>query len=52
MDAKQEVAANGHLQVTGARGTRRWRAFWWDADGKHTRVIGKAWVQSLSLIHI
>ena len=46
MNAKQEVAANGHLQVIGARGTRRWRAFWWDADGKHTRVIGKAWVQS------
>ena len=21
-------------------------AFWWDVDGKHTRVIGKAWVQS------
>ncbi len=37
MNAKQEVAANGHLQVIGARGTRRWRAFWWDADGLCSR---------------
>ena len=46
MNERQEVAANGHLQVIGARAGRRWRAFWWDADGKHSRVIGKAWVQS------
>jgi len=46
VNEKQEVAANGHLQVIGARGNRRWRAFWWDADGKHSRVLGKAWVQS------
>lgn len=46
MNAKQEVAAQGHLQVIGARGSRRWRAFWWDADGKHSRVLGPAWVQS------
>ena len=46
MNGKQEVDANGHLQVIGTRGSRRWRAFWWDADGKHSRVIGKAWVQS------
>lgn len=46
MNVKQEVATNGHLQVIGERGARRWRAFWWDADGKHSRVIGKAWVQS------
>jgi integrase len=45
VNAEQEVAANGHLQVVGARGSRRWRAFWWDADGKHSRVLGKAWVQ-------
>jgi integrase len=46
MDSKQEVAANGHLQVIGGRGNRRWRAFWWDADGKHSRVLGPAWAQS------
>jgi integrase len=34
------------LQVIGGRGKRRWRAFWWDADGKHSRVLGPAWVQN------
>ncbi len=43
---KPELAPNGHLQVTGDRGSRRWRAFWWDADGKHSRGVGEAWVQS------
>ena len=42
---KQEVAAQGHLQMIGDRGNRRWRAFWWDADGKHSRVLGPAWVK-------
>jgi hypothetical protein len=46
VNGRQEVAAHGHLQVVGERGRRRWRAFWWDADGKHSRVIGPAWVQS------
>jgi len=46
MNGKQEVESSGHLQVIGERGRRRWRAFWWDADGKHTRVLGPAWVQS------
>src|SRR3984885_12511013 len=32
--------------MIGARGNRRWRAFWWDADGKHSRVLGPAWAQS------
>ncbi|MGH2849150.1 MAG: tyrosine-type recombinase/integrase, partial [Solirubrobacteraceae bacterium] len=32
--------------MIGERGRRRWRAFWWDADGKHSRVLGPAWVQS------
>jgi integrase len=41
-----ELAPSGHLQVIGGRGNRRWRAFWWDADGKHSRVLGRAWVQS------
>jgi integrase len=43
---KQEVVAHGHLQVIGGRGNRRWRAFWWDADGKHSRVLGRAWAQN------
>jgi integrase len=38
------VDPQGHLQVTGGRGRRRWRAFWVDADGKHSRVLGPAWV--------
>jgi integrase len=48
MEKRQEVKPNGHLQVISDRGRqhRRWRAFWWDADGKHSRVLGKAWVQS------
>jgi len=46
VNGKQEVAAHGHLQVIGDRGRRRWRAFWSDADGKHSRVLGPAWVQS------
>ncbi len=46
MDARQEVDSHGHLQMIGERGNRRWRAFWWDADGKHSRVLGPAWAQS------
>lgn len=43
---KPNVVSHGHLQVIGARGNRRWRAFWWDADGKHSRVLGPAWAQN------
>lgn len=46
MSGKQEVVSSGHLQVIGGRGRRRWRAFWWDADGKHSRVLGPAWVEN------
>jgi len=46
VSGQQEVAPNGHVQVIGGRGNRRWRAFWWDADGKHSRVLGKAWAQN------
>ena len=46
MNPKQEVVANGHLQVIGEGRNRRWRAFWWDADGKHTRVLGPAWAKN------
>ncbi|MGH2914360.1 MAG: tyrosine-type recombinase/integrase [Solirubrobacteraceae bacterium] len=34
------------MQIIGDRGNRRWRAFWWDADGKHSKVLGRAWAQS------
>jgi hypothetical protein len=44
MGDRQKVQAEGHHQVIGDRGNRRWRAFWWDADGKHSRVLGPAWV--------
>jgi integrase len=46
VNSRQEVLGSGHLQVVGQRGSRRWRAFWWDADGKHSRVLGPAWVTS------
>jgi integrase len=46
MSLEPDVSANGHLQVIGRRGSRRWRAFWWDADGKHSRVLGPAWAQN------
>ena len=45
-DVESDLPSNGHLQVIGDRGHRRWRAFSWDADGKHSRVLGRAWVQS------
>ncbi len=46
MTGKQEVVSHGHLQVIGGRGGRPWRTFWWDADGKHSRVLGPAWAQN------
>ena len=46
MHPEQEVVAHGHLQIIGESGNRRWRAFWWDADGKHTRVLGPAWAKN------
>ncbi len=45
MRATQEIDSQGHLQLVGERGNRRWRAFWWDADGKHSRVLGPAWAK-------
>jgi len=39
---------SGHLQVVGSRGNRKWRAYWHDADGKHARIIGRAWVKASS----
>jgi integrase len=39
------VTPSGHLQITGAKGARKWRAYWQDADGKHARILGPAHVR-------
>jgi integrase len=44
--SSEPATPNGHLQIIGDRGNRRWRAFWWDADGKHSRILGRAWAKS------
>ncbi len=46
MNPPTDVTPNGHLKVVGNRSGRRWRAYWYDADGKHARILGKAWVQN------
>jgi integrase len=35
----------GHLQVKGGRGARAFYALWRDADGRHQRRLGPAWVK-------
>jgi len=35
----------GHLQVKGARGARAFYALWRDADGRHQRKLGPAWIK-------
>ena len=35
----------GHLQVKGVRGARAFYALWRDADGRHQRKLGLAWVK-------
>lgn len=46
MALAETPTAHGHVQIIGGRGARRWRAFWWDADGKHSRVLGPAWIKN------
>lgn len=41
MDA---VRPSGHLQVVQRAGGQRWHALWRDADGRHQKVLGPAWV--------
>ena len=36
---------SGHVQVVERRSGRRWHALWRDADGRHQRVLGPAWVK-------
>jgi integrase len=40
-----EVRPSGHLQVVDRGGGRRWHALWRDADGRHQKVLGPAWVK-------
>jgi integrase len=35
----------GHIQVKGARGARAFYALWRDANGRHQRKLGPAWVK-------
>lgn len=42
MDA---VRPSGHLQVVERSGGPRWHALWRDADGRHQKVLGPAWVR-------
>src|SRR5665213_4203578 len=35
----------GHVQVKGERGARAFFALWRDADGRHQRKLGPAWVK-------
>src|SRR3954470_12399529 len=39
------VRPSGHLQVVDRGGGRRWHALWRDADGRHQKVLGPAWVK-------
>ena len=44
MTSKQ-IRPSGHVQVVERRAGRRWHALWRDADGRHQRVLGPAWVK-------
>lgn len=39
------VRSTGHLQVVERKGGRRYHALWRDANGRHQRVLGPAWVK-------
>jgi hypothetical protein len=39
------VRPSGHLQVVDRGGGRRWHALWRDADGRHQKILGAAWVK-------
>src|SRR4051794_29126357 len=38
--------ATGHLQVVERADDRRYYALWRDADGRHKRLLGRAWVKA------
>ena len=39
------VRPTGHVQIKGTRGARAFYALWRDADGRHQRKLGPAWVK-------
>jgi hypothetical protein len=39
------VRPSGHLQVVDPGTGRRWHALWRDAEGRHQRILGPAWVK-------
>jgi hypothetical protein len=39
------VRPSGHLQVVDPGTGRRWHALWRDAEGRHQKVLGPAWVK-------
>src|SRR5512133_2891448 len=41
-----ETRPSGHVQIVERRAGRRWHALWRDADGRHQRVLGPAWVKA------
>jgi Phage integrase central domain len=41
----EEIRPSGHVQIVERRAGRRWHALWRDADGRHQRVLGPAWVK-------
>jgi integrase len=45
LSANRTVRATGHLQIKGKRGGRAWYALVRDADGRHQRMLGPAWVK-------
>src|SRR5271167_1919859 len=45
MARDDDIRATGHLQVKGTRGNRAFYALIRDADGRHQRRLGPAWVK-------
>jgi integrase len=45
MHAKDSVRPTGHLQVKGSHGERAYYVLWRDAEGRHQRKLGPAWVK-------
>jgi integrase len=41
----EAVRPSGHLQIVDRADGRRWHALWRDADGRHQKVLGAAWVK-------
>lgn len=48
MHSKDTVRATGHLQVKGLPSERAYYVLWRDAEGRHQRKLGRAWVKKSS----